>query len=78
MNGGVAECSQLQQRSLLRPPLYLSLLADSIIRHIINGDTVLTYTKPRLMAGAVAGFDPAQLPEGKSSASKGKLPAHWA
>ena len=45
------------------------VLGDSIIRHIINGDTVLTYTRPRLASGVVAGFDPAQLREGTPTTS---------
>ena len=45
------------------------VLGDSIVKHIINGDTVLTYTRPRIMAGVVTGFDPAQLQEGKPSGS---------
>ncbi len=45
------------------------VLGDSIVKHIVNGDTVLVYTKPRITAGVVTGFDPAQLQEGKSTAS---------
>ena len=41
------------------------VLGDSIVKHIINGDTVLTYTKPQHMSGVVTGFDPAQLHEGQ-------------
>ena len=41
------------------------VLGDSIIRHIINGDTVLTYTKPQYALGVVAGFDPAQMHDGQ-------------
>jgi hypothetical protein len=41
------------------------VLGDSVVKHIINGDTVLTYAKPRLAAGVVTGFDPAALVEGK-------------
>ena len=41
------------------------VLGDSIVKHIINGDTVLTYTKPQHALGVVAGFDPAQLHDGK-------------
>jgi hypothetical protein len=35
------------------------VLGDSIIRHIVNGDTVLTYTKPQIGEGAVSNYDPA-------------------
>ncbi len=41
------------------------VLGDSIVKHVVNGDTVLTYTRPRMAAGVVTGFDPAQLVEGK-------------
>ena len=45
------------------------MLGDSIVKHIINGDTVLTYTKPQHALGVVAGYDPAQLHDGKLVAS---------
>lgn len=32
---------------------------DSLITHIVNGDTVLTYTAPRIGGGVVNGYDPA-------------------
>lgn len=35
------------------------VLGDSIIMHIINGDTVLTYSKPRIGGGVVTNYDPA-------------------
>jgi hypothetical protein len=38
---------------------------DSIIRHIVNGDTVLTYTHPRIGGGNVAGHDPARKVDGR-------------
>ena len=38
---------------------------DSIIKHIVNGDTVLTYTKPRIGGGNVSGHDPAQKVDGR-------------
>ncbi len=41
------------------------VLGDSIVKQIINHDTVLVYTHPRQAAGVVTGFDPAQLTEGK-------------
>jgi len=34
------------------------VLGDSLVKHIINGDTVLTYTKPKIGGGNVANFDP--------------------
>lgn len=45
------------------------VLGDSIVKQIINGDTVLTFTKPRLTPGVVTGFDVAQLQDGKPSKS---------
>jgi hypothetical protein len=41
------------------------VLGDSIVKHIINGDTVLTYTRPHQKLGVVTGYDPAQLEDGK-------------
>ena len=41
------------------------VLGDSIVKHIINHDTVLVYTHPRQAAGVVTNIDPAQLTEGK-------------
>ena len=41
------------------------VLGDSIVKHIINGDTVLVYTKPRMARGVVTGHDPAHLVEGQ-------------
>lgn len=38
---------------------------DSIIRHIVNGDTVMTYTSPRIGGGNVNGHDPAQKADGR-------------
>jgi hypothetical protein len=35
------------------------VLGDSSITHIVNGDTVMTYTKPYIGGGVVNGFDPA-------------------
>jgi hypothetical protein len=34
------------------------VLGDSLILHLINGDTVLQYTKPRIGGRVVNGFDP--------------------
>ena len=41
------------------------VLGDSIVKHIINHDTVLVYTRPRQAGGVVTGHDPKQLVEGK-------------
>jgi hypothetical protein len=45
------------------------VLGDSIVKHIINGDTVLVYTHPRNAGGVVTGIDPAQLVEGRLMSS---------
>jgi hypothetical protein len=45
------------------------VLGDSIVKHIIDHDTVLVYTHPRQAAGVVFGYDPAQLTEGKPLSS---------
>lgn len=44
----------------------LLVLGDSIIRHIIEGDTVMTYTKPRIGGGNVSHFNPEYKQDGKS------------
>jgi hypothetical protein len=41
------------------------VLGDSIVKHIVDGDTVLRYTKPQMGGGAVANVDPAVFQEGK-------------
>lgn len=41
------------------------VLADSLIKHIIEGDTVLTYFKPQIGGGAVSGYDSAVKVDGK-------------
>ncbi len=43
----------------------LIVLGDSLITHIINGDTVLQYAKPTMGGGVVEGFDPAIWAPGK-------------
>lgn len=40
------------------------VLGDSLIVHIINGDTVMAYTRPQIGGGVVNGFDPAAKPDG--------------
>ncbi len=40
-------------------------LGDSVIRHIIDGETVLEYNLPQIGGGVVDGFDPAAKPDGK-------------
>lgn len=41
------------------------VLGDSVIKHIVNGDTVLVYQKPQVGGGNVDHFDPAFKPDGK-------------
>lgn len=43
----------------------LIVLGDSLITHIINGDTVLQYSKPQIGGGVVDGYDPAVWQVGK-------------
>lgn len=44
----------------------LIVLGDSLIRHIINGDTVLEYSKPQIGGGVVNGYDPKIKVDGRS------------
>lgn len=41
------------------------VLGDSLITHIINGDTVLQYAKPQIGGGVVEGYDPKMKQDGK-------------
>ena len=41
------------------------VLGDSIVKQMVNGDTVLTYTNPQYMLGVVSGFDPKEMHEGQ-------------
>lgn len=43
----------------------LIVLGDSLITHVINGDTVLQYTKPTMGGGVVNGYDSALWQPGK-------------
>ena len=43
----------------------LIVLGDSLITHIINGDTVLQYSKPQIGGEVVNRYDPAQKQDGK-------------
>ena len=45
------------------------VLGDSIVKHIVNGDTVLTYSKPQIGGGVVGGFDPAVKKDGQALTS---------
>ena len=41
------------------------VLGDSLIKHIVNGDTVFEYSKPQIGGGVVNDFDPAAKQDGK-------------
>ncbi len=41
------------------------VLGDSLMRHYVNGEAVLEYTKPQIGGGTVSGFDPAVKQDGK-------------
>jgi hypothetical protein len=41
------------------------VLGDSLITHIVNGDTVLQYSKPQIGGGVVNNYDPLQKVDGK-------------
>ncbi|SDL93532.1 protein of unknown function [Pedobacter sp. ok626] len=43
----------------------LIVLGDSLITHLVNGDTVLQYSKPQIGGGVVNNFDPAVKLDGK-------------
>lgn len=44
----------------------LIVLGDSLITHIINGDTVLQYSKPQIGGGVVNNYDPAIKIDGRA------------
>lgn len=41
------------------------VLKDSVIKHIVNGDTVLTYSRPSIGGGVVSGYDPVMKKDGQ-------------
>jgi hypothetical protein len=43
----------------------LIVLGDSLVIHLINGDTVLQYSQPQIGGGVVEGYDPKFKPDGK-------------
>lgn len=43
----------------------LIVLGDSLITHVINGDTVLQYSKPQIGGAVVNGYDPSEKVDGK-------------
>lgn len=40
------------------------VLGDGVVKHMVNGETVLTYEKPQVGGGAVSNFDPAVKQDG--------------
>ena len=40
-------------------------MGDSIIQHVIDGDTVLSYSKPQIGGGAVNDYDPSIKKDGQ-------------
>ena len=44
----------------------VEVLGDSLIRHYINGELVMTYEKPTIGGGVVSGYDPLFKPDGKA------------
>jgi hypothetical protein len=43
----------------------LIVLGDSLVIHLVNGDTVLQYTQPQIGGGVVERYDPTFKPDGK-------------
>jgi hypothetical protein len=43
----------------------LIVFGDSLVMHLINGDTVLQYTQPQIGGGVVERYDPTMKPDGK-------------
>lgn len=43
----------------------LIVLGDSLVYHLVNGDTVLQYTEPQIGGGVVERFDPTMKQDGK-------------
>lgn len=41
------------------------VLGDSLVRHIVNGETVLAYSQPQIGGGVVNNFDPAAKQDGR-------------
>lgn len=47
----------------------LIVFGDSIVHHLVNGDTVLTYRKPQIGGGVANGWDPSIKEDGKALSS---------
>jgi hypothetical protein len=41
------------------------VLGDSVVKHIVNGDTVLVYQHPQIGGGSVSHYDPAVKKDGQ-------------
>src|SRR5687768_8502195 len=68
INGVQARGHCVNSRSKTYPPgewvRFEAIVRGDSIRHIVNGDTVLVYTKPRIGGGNVSGHDPAVKKDG--------------
>ena len=40
-------------------------MGDSVIHHLVEGDTVMTYFSPQMGGGAISGYDPEVYVEGQ-------------
>lgn len=49
------------------------VLGDSLITHIVEGDTVLQYSQPQIGGGAVDNYDPAVIPSDGTPVSAGYI-----
>lgn len=69
-NGKIDERHCINSTSKTYPPEEwetgeIIVLGDSLITHIVNGDTVLQYSKPQIGGGVVNGYDPKIKVDGK-------------
>lgn len=69
-NGKIDERHCINSASKTYPPEEwetgeIIVLGDSLITHIVNGDTVLQYSKPQIGGGVVNGYDPKIKVDGK-------------
>ena len=69
-NGKIDERHCINSTSKTYPPEEwvkgeIIVLGDSLVTHIVNGDTVLRYSKPQIGGGVVNGYDPTIKIDGK-------------
>lgn len=69
-NGKIDERHCINSTSNTYPPEEwvkgeIIVLGDSLITHLVNGDTVLQYSKPQIGGGVVNGYDPKIKVDGK-------------